>query len=742
MRFLKSLSLIGAAALAVAACQEEPYTPAEPESGTLYYFPSTVKTSITLTSETTSLDIDLYRIETAGTASVSVSVSEESGVIVPERQKTVDVSFADGSKTASLSLPVDMEQIEYGDEFKVALKLLGETSRYGASEVVLSVAFPEPWVSLGEATYVDDFVTTFFGVDNEPYKVEIQENQVRPGFYRLVNPYGEAYPYNDPGDWDESKDYYIEIHAEDPTAVYLDTPQHVGCDWGYGEFIVGSLAGYYIARGQTLEEVKANGYTGTLENGVITFPAEVLLFAMSDYNDGGLYTSNVNGAFAVAMPGVVLADYSSEVEYVGQFTDKDGEDYAVVEVTLGADVEEAKIAIAPGDDPEDALALILADDASVVSIDASGEVKVAIPALGDVFTIVVVPVGDGVLQEGKASYDIFEYKDLSISVAVADPETNADEITGTVKATVDFGADVEYARVAILPGKEVTDECIDAFLADEESLTKVEETGTTVSFDLPEEGTYVIVAYSYAYGEAWNLSSKTFDFVLVPEVWETVGTATWTDAFVGPAYGAESLSYEVELQESQDTPGRYRLVNVYGEAFPYNDPGDWDDSKDYYLVINADDPDYVWIEFFDSGCGWGDGNFRIASDAGIWVYEDGMSIEEVKDMAEEEEIVFGTMKDNVITFPPYGIWLSEANYENGRWYMTNKEPYTITFNFGESAAVAARKAVQKAAVKPTQKKAFAPLRPAKRQRTLVCLGSSKTAAKQMKAFTEPAQPIR
>ena len=159
-----------------------------------------------------------------------------------------------------------------------------------------------PWVSLGMATYTEDLVTTFFKVENLSYQVEVRENKDKPGLYRVINPYGAAYPYNEEGDYDTSKEYFIEIDATDPDGVYIPGLYGTGMNWGYGEFSLTSIAYYYmVAEGATFEEVKDGGYCGILADNVITFPAGGLLISMADYENGNLYTSNNNGAFKLDM---------------------------------------------------------------------------------------------------------------------------------------------------------------------------------------------------------------------------------------------------------------------------------------------------------------------------------------------------------------------------------------------------------------------------------------------------------
>lgn len=160
----------------------------------------------------------------------------------------------------------------------------------------------EEWKSLGMATYTEDCVTTFFNVENVSYQVEVRENTNQPGLYRIINPYGAAYPYNEEGDYDTSKEYFIEIDATDPEGVYIPGIYGTGMNWGYGEFSITSMAYYYMAaQGATFEEVKDGGYCGILADNVITFPAKSLLISLSEYNGGNFYTSNNNGAFRLDM---------------------------------------------------------------------------------------------------------------------------------------------------------------------------------------------------------------------------------------------------------------------------------------------------------------------------------------------------------------------------------------------------------------------------------------------------------
>ncbi len=176
----------------------------------------------------------------------------------------------------------------------------------------------------GYAAYTEDIFTTFFSVQNLTYPVMVQERDDMPGYFRVINPYGENYPYNEEGDYDPTVDSYIIIDATNPDKVYIPKAGYMSTDWGYGQFVIWGLAGYYLNRG---DAASAEPYFGTYKNGKITFPAGSLLLAMTNYNDGGLYNSNNGGLFALVLDPTldpykasIDTDFEWEALYSGAFT--------------------------------------------------------------------------------------------------------------------------------------------------------------------------------------------------------------------------------------------------------------------------------------------------------------------------------------------------------------------------------------------------------------------------------------
>lgn len=166
-----------------------------------------------------------------------------------------------------------------------------------------TTANPEVWKSLGTGSYTEDFFTTFFNVDPVTMDVEIMQSEDDPTRYKMVYPYDEKYVYNDPGDWDTSKSYDIVFTIPDANHVYI-VPQEIGVNWGYGMFSIASTAGRYIASGYDIATLDENEIPfGEFKDGVVTFSAEKsLLISMADYNNGGFYYANSNGAFKIVLP--------------------------------------------------------------------------------------------------------------------------------------------------------------------------------------------------------------------------------------------------------------------------------------------------------------------------------------------------------------------------------------------------------------------------------------------------------
>lgn len=235
------------------------------------------------------INFNWVSLEYAEYVNVETSSISEDGIISEELVDNLISDIKDGNVSGvnKVSTPGNVT-FSFDADGEYTIVAIGYTSdeeamssAYVSYEYEASVDPNEGWTSLGYVDYTDGYICSFYiGVPAATYSVELQESDETPGLYRLVNPYGAAYPYNEPGDYNESVNSYLLIDATDTDKVYVqESPQTL--DWGDGTFICYSYAGYYLEyRGDAASAEE--GY-GTLENEQITFPAEELAIIYGSY---------------------------------------------------------------------------------------------------------------------------------------------------------------------------------------------------------------------------------------------------------------------------------------------------------------------------------------------------------------------------------------------------------------------------------------------------------------------------
>lgn len=187
----------------------------------------------------------------------------------------------------------------------------------------------EGWTSLGYIPYTDAFVCARTFLNGNPpftYYVEIQQSQDDAGLYRVVNPYGPGSMWSDE-EYNPYTAQYIYVDVTDPTRVtmppsdqYFVIPYSDGTTDTLGG--VWCMAEYYLANGYTSDQVYQAGLFGTMEDGVITFPAMSLL-AYWEYSDDDEDTGYFQANFVL--------DYDIYVETNGEdylLYDENGEPVA------------------------------------------------------------------------------------------------------------------------------------------------------------------------------------------------------------------------------------------------------------------------------------------------------------------------------------------------------------------------------------------------------------------------------
>lgn len=261
--------------------------------------------------------------------------------------------------------------------------------------------------------------------------------------------------------------------------------------------------------------------------------------------------------------------------------------------------------------------------------------------------------------------------DYSVEVAYAGRFVDPSGEVNTAYANVTLGADVESAIVGMALSNN-PNAVLSGMMDGSIETVEITQSGK-VELPLAEDGVYTIVAVSIANGEMQEAGYASFEFTTGGSEWESLGMGTMTDGVAAPIYGGSATTYAVEIQHSTKTPGMYRVVNPYGETFPYNGQGSYDSSKNYYLEINAQDPEGVYFGMTPTG--WAlnsdDGMIYIYSLAGYYL-DNGISLDQVKGAG-----YTGTFENNVITFAAGNVVVSFEN-DNGLYVPKAAADMVIT----------------------------------------------------------------
>lgn len=227
------------------------------------------------------------------------------------------------------------------------------------------------------------------------------------------------------------------------------------------------------------------------------------------------------------------------------------------------------------------------------------------------------------------------------------------------------GADVAHYLMTVISENEDAQATVAGMLDGSvacDSLTQ----GGFYAYPIAESGKYKALAITFdAEGNALDAYSTGFEFYMVGEdtPWKSLGYAMYTDDVILPLFGNQPMSYYVEVLESNDQPGLFRMVDPYGPEFPLY-PYASSYAEGSYIEIDATDAEGVWIE------GWqttgldvqNNGLMDITSMAWYQANAEGATKEDVKEAG-----LCGIYAEGVITFPVDGILTgigSKAYYGN------------------------------------------------------------------------------
>lgn len=701
----KFFYILAALSLAAVACQtkEEPFEPGPQDDPNTYgVFIPVQDASGSHTYDPSmdrKVDITVSRTNDKGDITVPfTTVVSDEGVF-----EFGDIKFADGQKETTLE--VKFPKAGVGTVYSFSLTLTDDNtyvSKYGNGAIsldfdvlivtwedfknadgnVAELTFNEGWwgeVHTANLKYYEvNGIRTCIATCNEgngiwgdavdvPFKFTWYLNKTNDDGYQVID-VPKQYLGFDYDDWASKPE------GDCGNAIYFyDWYAFFNSDGGYA----GNWAGpdeFYAGNGASYPRSYYDGNGG-------------FYFNMRYYIPGlGGWTPDPFDLVAIS-DGFVRVDYSLSLEtdfsaagetpiFIEAGPDVASVKYAFYEGELNSAQMEAKVAgIADGSEKSTAFSDFAEDEDGKYAT-----IAVAPEATGD-YTLVMVAFDKDKKVQSSASV-MFHH------VAAGDLEELAVDINVFTEATpARYSEMTEYDSFAYgISGSNITEAHVYVVAASKYSDALAESVKNTADLALSADdladlneglggyynvaggldpGTEYLVVVWATNGDLDIIVTASYETTASPEVWAPIGTGSYTDDFLAGLFGIDNLTWDVEFEQSQDDPSRFRMIYPYDGKFLYNEDGDWDTSKSYDIVISVPDATHVYIMPQEIGIDWGYGMTSIASTGGYYL-SSGYTLEDL-----EGNVEFGTLADGVITFPEKGCVVSLAGYNGGSWLYAN-----------------------------------------------------------------------
>lgn len=382
--------------VAMGACTSDyEYDTPEALKGAQVYFSNTLPSKIEVNKESGNFDVTLSRQNTEGELTVPLMFTADEGNIytVPST-----VTFADGEATANIHVTFNPDELVYGNYVGGTISFDADnfSTPYGATSYKFKAgASAYVDVAGGKGKFRDGLISSAYGIEVLEYDVQIQQDAHTPGIYRVVAPYGQK-GWSGANPWYTAFDASLAntdmvIDATDPDYVYIKGTFSTGVTLNSSDGVVSAISyvQFLLDNGNALDLIKAKKpeLFGTFKDGVFNFPAKSILMY---FGADGPYYGNTDGMLRVAMPGIVLKDYSVGVDYLGRMTDTNDKDNAVFNLTFGADVTTVKYALVKeGVDLNETASGIIDGSVEATEIAEAGRVEVPFEESGNYYLVTV-----------------------------------------------------------------------------------------------------------------------------------------------------------------------------------------------------------------------------------------------------------------------------------------------------------------------------------------------------------------
>ena len=243
----------------------------------------------------------------------------------------------------------------------------------------------------------------------------------------------------------------------------------------------------------------------------------------------------------------------------------------------------------------------------------------------------------------------FEPKDYSAELSYAGIFTDASNSVYAV-GNLSLGEDAKIVKAIVMSVSDDAAAVADAIAAGDLDAVNVEEGRIEVPIAEGLTGKLQLIAVVLDGGAVKALATANFEYYGDggASPWKSLGIGVYIDDFVVTQFGEDAytpydpFAYYVEIQESTETAGLYRMVNAYApvaEAF-----GETGGNEN--IEIHAEDPQGVYIPTQPVGMNFGDGDISIVSEGGRYVENYGFDL-----VKAQRPDLLGTLEEGIITFP-------------------------------------------------------------------------------------------
>lgn len=187
----------------------------------------------------------------------------------------------------------------------------------------------------------------------------------------------------------------------------------------------------------------------------------------------------------------------------------------------------------------------------------------------------------------------------------------------------------------------------------------------------------------------------SFTFKAGATEWMDINTNKSIGAFrddaISTLLGIEPPTFDVKIQKSVVEEGKYRILNPYkawADEYAEKNEATYDDA-DHYWIINATDPDYVYMEPCETGVDLGLGAVTATSFVANYLSQ-GVTLDKIKAAKPE---LFGKLEKGVITMPAKSLLLimgDKMYYGGTNGLFSVALPGNVIANYSVEAAYKGR----------------------------------------------------